>query len=132
MAVERLLRKRDVARSRRDWETADKLLVRLLQKEGVVVSDDDRVWAAAEAVADDRPATAEAAAQAFRGLQRQPRGAHAGEPSPGSSARSAQGGGGAVAAKRARAMARLESLGRGRHVEQKHADNFRRDRSWSR
>ena len=55
VAVDKLLRKRDLARGRRDYAVADKLLKRLFDVHGVVVSDDDRVWAAAAAVAKDRP-----------------------------------------------------------------------------
>lgn len=55
VAVDKLLRKRQLARSRRDYEVADKLLKRLFDVHGVIVSDDDRVWAAAAAVVKDRP-----------------------------------------------------------------------------
>ena len=55
VAVEKLLRKRQLARGRRDYEVADKLLKRLFDSYGVVLSDDDRVWAAAAAVAQDQP-----------------------------------------------------------------------------
>lgn len=55
VAVDKLLRKRDLARGRRDYAVADKILKRLFDVHGVIVSDDDRVWAAAAAVASDRP-----------------------------------------------------------------------------
>eukprot|EP01043_Picozoa_sp_COSAG02_P009243 COSAG02_NODE_311_length_24966_cov_1089.426187_13_plen_367_part_00 len=56
VAVDKLLHKRHLARRRRDYEVADKLLKRLFDDHGVVVSDDDGVWAAAAAVAQDKPA----------------------------------------------------------------------------
>jgi hypothetical protein len=55
IAVDKLLRKRHLARRRRDYEVADKILKRLFDDHGVVVSDDDGVWAAAAAVAQDKP-----------------------------------------------------------------------------
>lgn len=55
VAVDKLLRKRHLARRRGDYEVADKLLKRLFDVYGVVVSDDDCVWAAAAAVAKDKP-----------------------------------------------------------------------------
>ena len=55
VAVDKLLRKRHLARRRGDYEVADKLLKRLFDVHGVVVSDDDCVWAAAAAVAKDKP-----------------------------------------------------------------------------
>ena len=54
VAVQRLLKKRRLARQRHDYEVADRLLRRLFEA-GVVVDDEERVWAAVKAVEADRP-----------------------------------------------------------------------------